>query len=108
MIYDLRTMAVVIRKACKSAKLLRETQDGGSCNFDSVYIPVPRMTQKQVDELQSLSGVSLSLRTSGWQGRRIHINCGEGQANRNTVMAEECCKSLQSDGLDAHMYYMLD
>ncbi len=107
--YDTAKLALAIRKAVTAARAFETVEDGGTCNFDSAYLRVPGMRDKQAQEIERLSGVGLSLHTYRWHGRILQIIGGRsGQAHRQTAMAEAMYKSLKSDGLASGMYYQMD
>jgi len=106
--YDTLKLAKAIMLAADNAKAHSNDHDDGSCNMDFAYLRVPRMSQKTADEIAVLSGVPLRLDTYKWHGRVLKLNIGQGQANRNTAMAEAAYRSLKEQGLDAGMYYQVD
>lgn len=106
--YDTIKLAAAIKKANEAAQIHATEDDGGTCNFDSCYIPAPGIRGTQVREIEAVSGVPLSLMSSGYCGRRIELGGTLGQGNRRTKMAEEQRRSLEADGIKAGMFYMMD
>lgn len=62
MAYDILRIASDIKAAAIAAQEFINTEDGGTCNFDTPVILAPRMTEKQASEIETLSGVRCSLR----------------------------------------------
>lgn len=92
-------------EATAYAQQFAESEDGGSCNFDSCTIPVPGMQKRAAEKI---GGATLF--TGGFFGRRLHLNGTLGQANRHTRMAEAQRDFLRENypDLNPGMYYMLD
>ncbi|MCK9416960.1 hypothetical protein M0Q97_09910 [Candidatus Dojkabacteria bacterium] len=98
-----------LNKAKNAANEFADSEDGGSCNFDSCVIKLPRWTEDDIKEIEKQSGVSIgSQLSSRWYKGYRFINIGNGQANRKTRMAEAAKKSLKADGYDVSMYYAMD
>lgn len=90
------------------AEQFADTEDGGTCNFDSAALFLPRWNTAKTEEAFKKAG----LRTSKWTlwGTTYYLvlGCYSGQANRRTQMAEAVCKYLKNLGYDASMYYQMD
>ena len=88
--------------------MLDETEDGGTCNFDSVILKI-----KIPAELAPQTWVQLDkmlVRDYGrmWRGCYMVDIPLSGQANRRTRMAEAACKELNNAGYNAFLYYQCD
>ena len=105
---ELGPLAEQIKKAAACAANYSGFDDGGTCNFDSVYVRAKGMTKAMVQDLQELSGVSLTLTNTRWHGRMLVLNCTEGQGARRTRMAEAAYGWLKTAGVDCGMYYQMD
>ena len=95
--YNAETIAAAINEAAAAAQQFSQSEDGGTCNFDHPYISVPRMPEAVFLQIERAVSTPLSLEKGGWQGRRISVLVGDGQASRRTRMAEAACKSLQAE-----------
>lgn len=114
MIEEIRTNAELqelnnaLLNAVNAAAMLDETEDGGTCNFDSVTLKI-----KISAELVSCAWVRLDkmlVRDYGrmWRGCYMVDIPLSGQANRRTRMAEAACKELINAGYNAFVYYQCD
>jgi hypothetical protein len=109
--YDTAKIVEAIKAAVAAAKAADrgDDADGGTCNFDSAYIPVPSIREKQAKEIIALvpeGGVTLG--DYSFHGRVLMLHCYHGQANRRTIMAEAASKAIQALGMKASMYYQMD
>lgn len=91
-----------------TAAMLDDTEDGGSCNFDSVTLKINIPAK-----LAAQAWVKLEKMLARDWGRlwRGHYMVGiplSGQGNRRTRMAEAACNALKSAGYDAQMFYQCD
>lgn len=87
-----------LEQAKKAAQPFADSEDGGTCNFDSPVIDYRAMhmsKQKAVDAIQAAG-----LRCFEWNGyggiRLVVCGIGCGQGNRNTRMAEAAHNSLKA------------
>lgn len=81
-----------------------DTEDGGSCNFDTPVIRI-NATERQ---MAMLDYRVVKVDERGWRGWWFVFLPLMGQANRRTRMAEAACKSLKESGFEASVYYQLD
>lgn len=84
----------------------RNKDDGGTCNFDTPIIHLPRVRKEKIKEIAEKAGVELYK----WDSGTYHI-CGDflwGQAYLRTRMAEAFEKSLADKGYDTYVYYAMD
>ena len=83
--------------------------DGGSCNFDSPAISLPRWREADVKACAEAAGLSVFCWNS-WGGKRWVFSvpgpCGQG--NCRSTMAEAMTEALQAAGFDAVTYYQMD
>jgi len=96
--------------AREAAKAYIDTEDGGTCNFDSPAIDYKAMhmqKSKVADAIQSAG-----LRCFEWNCYKYKylVVCGicAGQGNRRTQMAEAAHNYLKSAGIATTMYYQMD
>ena len=84
---------------------LESTEDGGTCNFDSPVLNLPRWN---ADKLQR------AMREAGARAWRWHssmwviVFSSSGQGNRRSRRAEAIYRKLKELGYDAFMYYQMD
>lgn len=105
---ELEELNNALSSAVTAAKQLANTEDGGSCNFDSVTlrISIPATLAEQA----CVKLEKMLVRDWGrlWRGHYMVDIPLSGQADRRSCMAEAACKSLRESGYDAHMFYMVD
>ena len=103
-------LAEALIKAVKEGEKFIHEEDGGTCNFDSPKIYLPRWRQTEVEAACEKAG--LRCFDHKFYGPKAYVICGgplsSGQGNRRTSVAEAMYKSLKADGYDAHMYYQMD
>lgn len=103
---EIDKLEMAILKAEKEAQKYADTEDGGSCNFDTPMIKV-KATEKQLAQMDwqvFKVGKRQSDRETWYQ---VLINLS-GQGNRRTRMAEAAAKSLQEQGYESSVYYEID
>lgn len=101
---ELDALEYALAKANQAAKLFANSEDGGTCNFDTPIINI-KATQKQVASLDfELSKCTWGL-YKGWWFVDLPLY---GQGNRRTRMAEAIAKSLNESGFNARVYYQVD
>lgn len=93
-----------LSKAEQAAQKYNDTEDGGSCNFDT---PIVRLnaTRKQLASLDWVVEEIGNHLHKGWYFVGIKLS---GQGNRRTRMAEAAAKSLKESGYEASVFYMVD
>jgi len=115
--YDLNKLASAIPAALAAAQAADpgEDNDGGACNFDSVYVEITGLSKEKVMATLYKAGngdgdKGFRLFASKPFGKRVFfLNFdSRGQGNRKTAMAEAACKYLKESGIDARMYYRMD
>ncbi|HEV3256591.1 MAG TPA: hypothetical protein VG013_06920 [Gemmataceae bacterium] len=108
---DKATLVRAFREAAAAALAADPGQDddGGTCNFDTPAVQLPRVPEKLVEECAAEAGITAS--AFHWFGGRrwffVYVPT-HGQANRRTIMAEAGCRCLKASGLDAMMYMQAD
>jgi hypothetical protein len=104
--YEQLTNALL--KAVEAAKRYANTEDGGTCNFDSPAISYRGMKKSLVEKAIEAAG----LRSYEWKlfGEKMLVICGGcyGQGNCRTRMAEAMTGSLKASGYAAMTYYQMD
>ena len=108
---DRQTIVHAFREAAAAALAADpgQEQDGGTCNFDSPAIRLPRVREKFLRECAAEAGISVN--PFDWFGgkRWYWVNVPmHGQGNRRTRMAEAACRKLKELGLPATMYCQAD
>lgn len=99
-----------LKRAVLAAQELKDTEDGGTCNFDSPKLFLDGWSRKSIETACKAAGLvcfdhKLFLKDKvGW------VICGgtSGQGNRRTRMAERMAESLTNDGYTCYMYYQAD
>lgn len=106
--YSMLTAA--LKQAIEAAKPYANSEDGGTCNFDSPVIDYRAMSMSKNKAEEAIRAAGL--RCFDWKlfgGTRLVIcGIGHGQGNRNTRMAEAAEKSLKAAGIATGMYYQMD
>lgn len=94
-----RTLAITV---------CNESDDAGSCNLDSVFLPLDK-GQRAMGVLAALNSAGLSASTTIWIGRGIMIQPpGTGRANKRYASNQALCRSLKADGWPVLAYYQMD
>ena len=99
-----------LKKAKEAAQAYANTEDGGTCNFDSPAIDYQEMHMSKAKAEEAITAAGLScFEWNSWAGKRLVVcGIGSGQGNRRTRMAEAAYESLKADGIAATMYYQMD
>ena len=107
----MQNLVDALKAACAAAHAAREqnSEDGGTCNFDSPAIRLFRWRQADIEACAN--AVCLTVRDWNLYGTRRWVfgvpgPCG--QANLRSRMAEAMVKSLKESGFDAMDYAQLD
>lgn len=93
-----------LMNADKAARQFAESEDFGTCNFDTPVIRI-KATEKQ---MSSLDYKVIKVGEKGWKDCWFIFIPLMGQANRRTRMAEAAARSLIADGFEAGVYYQMD
>lgn len=103
-------LTAALIKAKEAGTKYTDIDDGGTCNFDSPKIYLPRWRQKDVEKACENAGLRCFVYTL-W-GSKAYVICGgplsSGQGDRRSKIAEVMYESLKADGYDAGMYYQMD
>ena len=88
---------------------LEDTEDGGTCNFDSPVLHLDRWSKEKVKQAAREAGGSAwqwtwGSRVMGW----VVSPRSSGQANRRTRRAEAIAKAMEAKGYSVGMYYQMD
>lgn len=105
---------VALKNAKRAAESVSDFPDRGTCNFDTPYITgkvaeikklreAARSLNKIIDRDIFITDAS-GIVKDGWMINGLT----EGQGNRRTKMAEAVAEALEKEGLDAHVYYVMD
>lgn len=98
-------LAFLFREANVRARYVSSySDDGGTCNFDTVYIPKSKANKDAL----TAAGVRFSNGYGIAKGRlMVHFDT-VGQGNKNTNGMKAALNLLREVGIDAHMYYAMD
>ena len=105
-------LKAAVETAQNEAMKLKDTDDGGTCNFDTPVIKLPEGIKPRKDLEGYLDKYNRPMLEKAW-GRMwkgwyfVNIEL-HGQGNRRTAMAEAAAKSLEASGLQAGVYYQMD
>lgn len=89
-------------------KSVQDIMDGGTCNFDSVFVELAR--KREIDVMNIIKSAGLSgykTRYCGCNGYLI-MPPNVGQASRRTKAMESMLEYLKSRGYNAYGYYQMD
>lgn len=105
----IQKLAEALKRADEAALREANTDDGGTCNFDTPLIRLEGWSKSEIKEASDLANVEIGDKLSGWHKgyRYVRVKL-YGQANRRTLMAEAAERSLEADGYDVSMYYHMD
>lgn len=110
---DQLALALKAAKDFALAADLKNSEDGGTCNFDSPAFRVERARESTIEAAAKKAGVDVS--SFQWYGKRWYWITGicEGQANRRSRMATAAANALKSfegqiKGFHASCYYAID
>lgn len=103
---EVDALEMAICRAEKYAQKYADTEDGGTCNFDSPMVRI-KATERQL--------ASMNWRVWKWSKRHadgttwfvISMNLS-GQGNRRSRMAEAAAESLKADGYETSIYSSMD
>jgi len=102
--------AAAIKAAQLAANAVDKSEDGGTCNTDTVVIDFSGWRYNAINKVAQLSGISIGDKLSSWMWKGccfIHFNT-KGQGNNNTRMVEAANKKLKEFGIPSSIYYQMD
>lgn len=101
---QLAALEAAVKAASEAALHYSNTEDGGTCNFDTCYIRIS--IPKRLRDRSQLHFMQ------GWGLYRDSWNISElpthGQGNMRTRMAEAAAQSLRAAGYNATVRYEMD
>lgn len=105
-----------LRKAkLKAIEAGLSVDDGGTCNFDSPVLFMPKGTRETtMDKIGLRAGVSFMkwesypFKGSDHSAWLIFGDFMNGQGNRRSRIAEAFAASLKADGFESDTYYQMD
>jgi len=99
-----------LKKAKEAAQAYANTEDGGTCNFDSPAIDYRKMHMSKAKAKEAITAAGLQCFEWNSLAGKLLVICGigAGQGNRRSRMAKAACESLKADGIAATMYYQMD
>ena len=103
-----RDLFAAQRSAFEAEKL--NSEDGGTCNFDTVVLKTKGVPAKVLNEASGLTGIRFDRITGErfWKGFSFVWFETHGQANLRTRMAEAAYNTLKKMGYHVNMYYQMD
>lgn len=105
---ELNELNQVLLNAVNTAAMLDDTEDGGTCNFDSVTLKISIPAKLAAQAWVKLEKMLVRDWGRLWRGYYMVDIPLSGQGSRRTRMAEAACNALKSAGYDAQMFYQCD
>lgn len=103
------SLASAINEAQSCANKFIDTNDGGSCNLDTVILDFTGWRKQYIDKLISLTGIDIGERMKGiYSGYRFVFFQTSGQAACRTKMMEAAKERLSELGYECTMWYHMD
>lgn len=99
---DLKAAAEQAREVAKN------TDDGGTCNFDSATLYLKGWNRNKVEQAARAAGVGFFVWNLWGSKSFVFPIRGVGQGNANTATAEAMREALAGMGYDAGMYCQID
>jgi hypothetical protein len=97
-----------LRRAAELARPLDDTEDGGTCNFDSLQLDLPGYREAEVLEAAKQAGLR-AFATKIFKQKVFVVNVPVArQGNARTRQAESMKKTMRELGYDASVYYQMD
>lgn len=98
-----------LRASYEATAWAEETEDGGTSNFDSPVLKLPRWTEKLVEQASKEAGMGAfkwmcGKTVLGW----VFSFQSTGQADRRSRRAEAIADELKRRGYEVSMYYQMD
>ena len=105
---ELNELNQALLNAVNTAAMLDDTEDGGTCNFDSVTLKISIPAKLAAQAWVKLEKMLVRDWGRLWRGYYMVDIPLSGQGSRRTRMAEAACNALKSAGYDAQMFYQCD
>lgn len=105
---ELNELNQALLNAVNTAAMLDDTEDGGTCNFDSVTLKISIPAKLAAQAWVKLEKMLVRNWGQLWRGYYMVDIPLSGQGSRRTRMAEAACNALKSAGYDAQMFYQCD
>ncbi len=103
-----KRLADDLKAAVKVAELAADGEDGGTCNFDSLMLYLPRWNGTMVKQAAEDAGIrAFSSTCFGCKCWLFGVPSG-GQADRRTRQAEAMAQVMKAAGYTAGVYYQMD
>lgn len=94
--------------AVEAGKIADHGEDGGTCNFDSPSLLLPRWQEKKVKQAAKEAGIGC-FKWELYGGARYVFTTPTGaQGNRNCRVSEAMCKALETLGYSVLQYCSMD
>lgn len=102
-------LVAALKSAAEAGRAALTGEDGGACNFDSLALSLPHMTEKQVKACAKAAGTTVFV----WRlySQRLwvfNVPVAGPQGNDRTRQAEAMTASLAAAGYDALTYSQMD
>ena len=104
--YELLTLALLAAKSAASQH--NNDDDGGTCNFDTAFIRLPRWNRQQTIKAFENAGLRTDVCNIFGGTAYMVFGCYTGQGNRRTNQAEAVRDALQDAGYECSIYYQMD
>lgn len=106
-------LSIAMLDAEKAAMELKDSEDGGTCNFDTPMIKLDGWKASDIEEMNKAADhefiqVDGKITSGMWKGYYRVGTSKHGQAACRTRMAEAAKKVLAAAGYDVAMYYQMD
>lgn len=99
--------ALAIGRAAEDQEFQRNG-DGGTCNFDSPALTLPRWSAEKIKQAAKEAGTSAYKWTLYGSTRWVIVPDSHCQAEPRSVCAEAMRDCFRALGYDAYMYYQAD
>ena len=106
--YERLTEALRRAKPAAELAVAENPEDGGTCNFDSPAIFLPRWNAKRVEEAAKKAGCGCFKWDCYGAKYFVFLLRVGGQGNSRTLAAETAKDSLAAEGYHASVYYQMD
>lgn len=103
-----KKLAESLKAAVEAAKAVAGGEDGGTCNFDSMMLDLPKWNQTLIELSAKEAGIqAFDTRILRHKYYIFSVPFG-GQGNARTRQAEAMAQAMKSAGYDASVYYQID